>query len=136
MYARIPSIGETLDCECEVANHHDPYVVVLKKSADIVGHVPRSILCIYTLFLRCDGNIKSTVTGHRRHSDDLFQGDLELPCEYKFIGSSNLTQKVHNYLLKKETMLMNCKVRKAVKADIKSLLFLLLWAARKLKMRL
>ena len=87
------SIGETLDYECEAANHHDPYAVALKKSTDIVGHVhvPYSISCICTLLLRCGGNIKSTVTGHQRHSDDLPQGDLELPCGYKFIGPSNLT---------------------------------------------
>ena len=78
--------GETLDCECEDANHHDPYVVALKKSADIVCQAPRSISCIYTLFLRHGGNIKSAVTGHQRLLDDLPQGGLELPCEYKFIG--------------------------------------------------
>ena len=92
------SIGETLHCEHEAANHHDPYAVALKKSADIVGHVPRSISCICTLFLRRGGNIKSTVTGYRRHSDDLPQGGLELPCEYKFIGPSNLIRKAHKLL--------------------------------------
>ena len=57
------SIGKMLDYKLEAANHHVPYVVALKKSADIVGNVPRSISCICTLFLRCGGNIKSTVTG-------------------------------------------------------------------------
>ena len=80
-----------LDYESEAVNHHDPYVVALKKSADIVGHVPHSISCIYTLFLRHGGNIKSAETGHQRHLDDLSQGGLELPCEYKFIGPSKLT---------------------------------------------
>ena len=46
------SIGETLDCEHEATNHHDPYAVVLKKSANIVGYVSHSISCICTLFLR------------------------------------------------------------------------------------
>ena len=85
------SIGEKLDYECEAANHHDPYVVALKKSTDNVGHVPCSISYIYTLFLRHGGNIKTTVTGHQRHLNDLSQGGLELPCGYKFIRPSNLT---------------------------------------------
>ena len=74
------------------------YVVVLKKSTDIVDHVPHSISCICTLLLRHGGNIKSTVTGHQRHLDDLPQGGLELPCEYKFIGPSNLTLKAYKLL--------------------------------------
>ena len=41
------------------------HAVSLKKSADIVGHVPHSISYICTLFLRHDGNIKSTVNGHQ-----------------------------------------------------------------------
>ena len=92
------SIGEMLDYEREAANNHDPYVVALKKNADIVDHVPHSISCIYTLFLRHGGNIKSTVTGHQRLLDDLPHGGLELPCGYKFIGPNNLTLKAYQLL--------------------------------------
>ena len=56
------------------------HAVSLKKSADIVGHVPRSISFICTLFLRHDGNIKSNVTGHQ------ILGYLQLSVICKTIG--------------------------------------------------
>ena len=46
-----------------------------------------------------------------------------LPCEYKFIGQIISLQRPTNYLLMKETMLMNCRVSKTVIANIKPLLF-------------
>jgi len=70
-----PPVGETVDCEREARNP-------LRKDSVTVGHVPRTISCIFTLFLRCGGVIVSTITGPRKHSDDLPQGGLELPCTY------------------------------------------------------
>ena len=75
-----PPVGETVECEREARNPRDPYAVGLRKDSVTVGHVPRSISCICTLFLRQGGIIVSTVTGSRKHSDDLPQGGLELPC--------------------------------------------------------
>ena len=58
------------------------------------------ILCICTLFLRRGGIIKSTVTGPRRHLDDLPQVGLELPCTYQqFIGPENIAKKARQLLL-------------------------------------
>ena len=39
------------------------YVVSLRKDGTTIGHVPRIILCICMLFLRCGGVIEVTVTG-------------------------------------------------------------------------
>ena len=52
-----PSVGETVNCECEGRNPEDPYAVALRKDGIIVGHVPRTISCACTLFLRRGGAI-------------------------------------------------------------------------------
>ena len=67
-----------------------------------VGHVPWTISCIFMLFLRHGGIIVSTITGPRKHSDDLPQGGLELPCTYRFIGPDNITKKAHQLLLNEQ----------------------------------
>ena len=84
------------------AKIEDPYAVALRKDSVTVGHVPRTISCICTLFLRRGGIIVSTITGPRKHSDDLPQGGLELPCTYRFIGSDNVTKKAHQLLLNEQ----------------------------------
>ena len=63
-----PVVGETLNCECEDRNYKDPYAVGVKKVGTTVGHVPRVTSCICTLFLRCGGVIKATVTGAIQYS--------------------------------------------------------------------
>ena len=97
-----PPVGETVDCEREDRNPEDPYAVALRKDSVTVGHVPRTISCICTLFLRRGGIIVSTITGPRKHSDDLLQGGLKLPCTYRFIGSDNVTKKAHQLLLNEQ----------------------------------
>ena len=53
-----PSVGETVNCEREGRNLEDPYTVALQNNGTItVGHIPRTILCVCTLFLRCGGAI-------------------------------------------------------------------------------
>ena len=93
-----PTVGETLNCEREARNAQDPYAVCLNKDDNTVGHVPRVISCICTLFLRCGGFIEATVTGPRQYSQDLPQGGLELPCTYRFTGKEALTKKAHQLL--------------------------------------
>ena len=39
----IPIIGKQLNCEREDENPRDRYVVAIKRSGNIVGHVPQSI---------------------------------------------------------------------------------------------
>ena len=77
-----PSVGKTVNCECEGRNPEELYVVALQKDGIIIGHVPCTIPCVCTLFLRCGGAIQCTVTGPRKYTDDLLQGGLELPCTY------------------------------------------------------
>ena len=88
-----------MNCEHEGRNPEDPYTVALRKDDIIIGHVPCTISCACTLFLRHGGAIQCTVTGPRKYLDDLLQGELELPCTYRFTGPDNLTKKPHQLLL-------------------------------------
>lgn len=83
-----PSLGETLICELEFGNVHDPYAVAVKKaSAGTIGHIPRNISALCHFFMRRNGIITCQVTGARRYSSDLVQGGLEVPCTYTFVGT-------------------------------------------------
>ena len=70
-----PIIGEVLQCEKEEENSHDLYTVAVKKLDSIVGHVPHTISTLCHLFMSRGGSITCTVTGIRKYSDDLLQGD-------------------------------------------------------------
>ena len=74
--------GEILQCERELDNESDRYVVAVKKDGTIIGHLPRIISRACSLFLRRGNFISCHVTGHRRYSVDLLQGGLEVPVLY------------------------------------------------------
>ena len=75
---------EVLRCEREVGNPLDPSAVAVKKGTTIVGHVPRKISTICSIFIRQGGTISCMVNGSRRYSSDLPQGGLEVPCILTF----------------------------------------------------
>ena len=58
-----PVIGERLNCEREEENPRDRYAVAIRKSGDTVGHVPRSISTLCSVFIRRGGTIFCVVTG-------------------------------------------------------------------------
>ena len=74
-------VHEVLSCKREVGNVYNTFVVAVKKDDKIVGHCPRNISAIC---IRCGGKITRQVTGRRRYSSDLPQGDLEIPCKLMF----------------------------------------------------
>ena len=82
------TLGENLECQRESGNIHDIYAVAVLKSGLVVGHVPKRISSICSLFLRA-GSIHCIVSGAKRYSADLEQGGLEVPCILKF-ESDNL----------------------------------------------
>ena len=91
-----PFVGEIVCCEREERNDHDPYAVALKKAGTgTVGHVPQTISCICTLFLRQGSVIAASVTGPHRYSADLVQGGQEVSCKYIFKGGENSVKKAH-----------------------------------------
>ena len=83
-----PVVGETLECMREARNTKDRYAVAVVKSTasatgfstSVVGHLPKKMSHLSSLFLRRGGLISCEVTGARRHSWDLPQGGLEVPC--------------------------------------------------------
>ena len=92
------TVGEELECARESANPADRYAVAMKKNGETVGHVPKKMSRLCALFLERNGTILCTVTGPRRHSADLPQGGLELPCTLTFSGDSSAVSKVQMIL--------------------------------------
>ena len=72
------AVGDQLNCERELDNVKDRYAVAVKKDGAVIGHLPRKISKICSLFLRRGGIIQCSVTGNRRYSTDLPQGGLEI----------------------------------------------------------
>ena len=85
-----PTADDDLLCERKVGNPHDTHAVAIRKdiAAEIttVGHIPRRISSICSIFIRCGGKIQCVVNGHGCYSSDLPQGGLEIPCVLKFIS--------------------------------------------------
>jgi len=86
--------GEELMCEHEPSNGRDRYAVAVIKDDEIIGHLPRKILRICSLFLLRGGSIKCRVNGSRRYSADLPQGGVEIPCTLLFEAQGNEIKKV------------------------------------------
>ena len=63
--------GEELGCQRERTNSEDPFAVAVMKGETIVGHVPRKISAVCTIFIQRGGSILSRVTGSRCYSEDL-----------------------------------------------------------------
>ena len=86
-----PTVGEVLSCEREAGNNHDTYAVAFKKVIDgsyvVVGHVPRIISPICSVFIQKGGTIEGTVNGSPQYSFDLPQGGQDVPCVLKFSTS-------------------------------------------------
>ena len=89
-----PVVGECLLCEREVGNPHDTHAVAVKKVIDgnltVVGHVPRRISLVCSIFLRHGGAINCTVDGSHWYSSDMPQGGLEIPYILTFTAQSSV----------------------------------------------
>ena len=82
------TVGERLSCVREAENRRDPFAVAVERSGVTVGHVPRRMSSICSMFLRRGGRIDCEITGARRYSEDLPQGGLEIPCKLTLRGDS------------------------------------------------
>ncbi len=85
-------------CNRERFNSADPFAVSVVKASTVVGHVPRRISPVCSLFLRRNGTIRCRVNGSRHHSLDLPQGGLEVPCILTFEGATKDVKKVQTIL--------------------------------------
>ena len=77
-------VGKELSCRREPTNREDHFAIAVVKDSNIVGHVPRKISSICSLFLRQSGSIICRVIGNRQYSSDLPLGGLEVPCVLTF----------------------------------------------------
>ena len=82
------SIGEYVLCEREPFNRIDRYTVAVLKNDTIVGHITKNLSHVCLLFLARRFCIGCIVTGERRYSEDLTQGELEVPYKLIFTGKS------------------------------------------------
>ena len=74
------AIGERLPCKREPGNRKDPFAVAVVRSRDTVGHVPKKISSVCSMFLLVVvQSIHCRVIASRRYSGDLPQGGLEIP---------------------------------------------------------
>ena len=91
-------IDEEFPCKREDGNRVDPFAVAVRRGDDVIGHVPRKISSICSLYLRRGGSIFCRVTGSRQFSEDLPQGGLEVPCVLTFEGDAKHTAKAKKLL--------------------------------------
>ena len=69
--------GRQLPCEREIGNSKDPCAVAVMENLIagsrnvIVGHVPRLISTVCSIFIRRGGSLTCIVTGARQYSEDL-----------------------------------------------------------------
>ena len=74
--------------------------MAVMKNEVVIGHLPRKISKLCSIFLREGGSIYCTVTGRRRHSVDLPQGGLEVPCSLLFKAETNEIKKLKSVIKK------------------------------------
>ena len=60
--------------------------------------MPRYVSQGFSLFLQLGGSITAIVVSTRRHSRDLPQGGLEIPCQYTLEGPTNEVKKIRIFL--------------------------------------
>ena len=94
-------VGDQLSCAREPGNCRDTFAVAIIKEGITVGHVPRNISPVCSIFLRRGGMIVCRVTSHRRYSAELPQGGMEIPCTLMFHSNDvQLLDKTRNSLNK------------------------------------
>ena len=102
---------------------YDPYAVAVVHcdEAEVVGHIPRKISYLCYFFIKRKGTIICQVTGKRRRSVDLPQGDLEVPFTLTFSGNSTEIRKVKTLFDKAQAANIEPPAKKAKtdeKADV------------------
>ena len=95
--SHLPMFGwRNFTCRREPTNKSDRYAVAVMK--DSIGHLPRKVSCVCSLFLLRGGTISCVVIGTRRYSVDLPKGGLEIPCKLLFTAKACEVDKQHTLL--------------------------------------
>ena len=72
-------LKEVLLTQRELHNVIDCYAIAVKNhSGDTIGHLPRKISRLCSMFIDQDGDITCVVTNSRRYSSNLVQGGLAI----------------------------------------------------------
>ena len=71
----MPTTGEHLSCQMEDSNAFDPYTVAIRKSVNVIGHVPGKISAAYSVFVQKGGTL--TCIANYQFPP---QGGLQIPC--------------------------------------------------------
>ena len=96
----IAAIGEHLTRERQPANPLDRYAVAVIRNGLVIGHLPKKISKVCSLFLRRGGTLQCIVSGNRSYSTDRPQGWLEIPCCLIFKGELKELSKFNKCLKK------------------------------------
>ena len=82
---------------CPGEQKSSSYAVAVKKGSVVVGHVPRNISAVCSLFLRT-GTIIATLRNSCQYSSSLLQGGLEVSCMLRFCREVKNIDKVRRLL--------------------------------------
>ena len=111
-------VWETLQCLWEEGNMEDRFAVAVYKDRDIVGHVPRSISILCSVFLTHGGTIRCVINGNCQYSHNLPQGGLEVPCKLYFVGNGQELKKVQSYFTRTKSLTISgIKEETGIKQD-------------------
>ncbi len=69
-----------------------------------IGHLPRKISRVCSIFLRRGGSMHCVASRGQRYSADLPQGGMEIPCKLHFEGKIKEISKVKRYFKDKHTV--------------------------------
>ena len=69
-------------------------------TSTVVGHIPRFTSTARSLFIRRGGSIYCTITGSRRYSRDIPQGEMEISCTFCFMRNGGELKKLKNFFTK------------------------------------
>jgi len=90
-----PVIGEELICCREPSNMMDPYAVSGIKDSIFVGHLPRKILAVCSIFIDLGGRINCCVTLEADIIHRIYPKVVpEIPCKILFQGSTQHVAKL------------------------------------------
>ena len=70
VYQRVwdAAIGENLICRREPINESDGYAVAVTKDGTVIGHLPRKVSCVCSLFLRRGGTNHYSNCTNNKHA--------------------------------------------------------------------
>ena len=97
-----PFTGEVLPLEREPDNPEDIHAVAIKKTGEVVGHVPFNLAPTVSVFLRRSTNkCLAEVMGSKVNRGAGY--GLEIPCKYHFFGPKDYIEKLETICKKSQS---------------------------------